>query len=360
MASKIDKINVNGTSYDIDLPLTATPSITGLTVTGNLTVSGTSDLADINCTGLTCSGQVTSTSVNVETLTAGALTVSNASKLKSVVCTGIACTGQIAAGSVSAQTLTAGIVNVGSTLLIGDGIVGTSSSRAVRFLTDIGSPNGALYLTPLSTASSNQTWVLDNRDHNLLLTVSGSVGCSRIQATDGSNAYIALSQGTCTISATRLSMFLLNRRFQVVDRSNTLSYVFPSTSGTLALTSDLPHKTTLTLSGATVSASNILDVVVSYLDSSAASWGKFSPVTSFISTYSEQLDKKLFKCVLSALYYQDDQLKGTMEASGLIYFSKLPTGDGSAGTFYGWGRLISFYSLSDITLQNPTITLTEI
>ena len=201
---------------------------------------------------------------------------------------------------------------------------------------------------------------MDNREHDLLLSVSGSVGCSRMQATDGSNAYITLSQSTCTISATRLSMFLLNKRLQVVDRSSTLTYTFPSTSGVLALTSDLPNKTTLTLSGATVSASNILNIVVSYSDSSAGSWGKFSPVTSFISTYSEQLDKKLFKCVLSALYYKDDQLKGTMEASGLIYFSKLPVGDGSVRTFYGWGRLLSFYPLSDITLQDPTITLTEI
>lgn len=119
MAS-INKINVNGASYDIDLPSTATPSITSLTVTGNLTVTGTSDLADINCTGLTCSGQV-------------------------------------AARSITTQTLTTAIANISSTLLVRDGIVGTNSSRAVRFLTDIGSPYGALYLTPLSTTPSNQT-----------------------------------------------------------------------------------------------------------------------------------------------------------------------------------------------------------
>ena len=34
MADKIDQITLNGTSYDIDLPPDATPSISGLTVTG--------------------------------------------------------------------------------------------------------------------------------------------------------------------------------------------------------------------------------------------------------------------------------------------------------------------------------------
>ena len=33
--AKIDKINVGGTTYDINLPTTATPSISGLTVDGD-------------------------------------------------------------------------------------------------------------------------------------------------------------------------------------------------------------------------------------------------------------------------------------------------------------------------------------
>ena len=149
MASKIDKINVNGTSYDIDLPSTATPSITGLTVT-TLTVGG-----DTTITGeLSTEASVT---ISKDLTVTGNLTVSGTSTLASVNCTALTCSGQVAARSVTTQTLTTAIANISSTLLVRDGIVGTDSSRAVRFLTDIGSPYGALYLTPLSTTPSNQT-----------------------------------------------------------------------------------------------------------------------------------------------------------------------------------------------------------
>ncbi len=47
MANKIDKIQVGTVSYDINLPTSATPSITSLTVTGDLTVEGTSNLSVI-------------------------------------------------------------------------------------------------------------------------------------------------------------------------------------------------------------------------------------------------------------------------------------------------------------------------
>lgn len=352
MASKIDKVNVNGTSYDIDLPSTATPSITSLTVTENLTVSGTSDLADINCTGLTCSGQATITSVN-------------------------------------ADTLTATTANIEDTLTVRKGIVGGNSGGAVCFLADSSSLNGGLFFTPLSTTTTNRTWALDNSGSDLLLGINGSVEatgdltvsgnsnlstitctgivcggptyiaeatagtltvmgpskfvdvdcsnlqCYNLQAADGSNAHIMLSKDMCTISAARLSISLPNKKLQVGDGSSALMYTFPSTSGVLALTSDLPTKTTLTLSETTVSNSNILKAVVQYTNSSKEVWQMFSPTSSFINTYSSQLNHKLFKCVLSSLYYQDDQLKGTMEASGLIYFSKITTGDGTSGTFYG-------------------------
>lgn len=49
MANKIDKINVGGADYEINLPTGATPTISSLTVTGNLTVSGTANLSVINC-----------------------------------------------------------------------------------------------------------------------------------------------------------------------------------------------------------------------------------------------------------------------------------------------------------------------
>lgn len=46
--AKIDKINVGGSVYDINLPTTATPSISSLTITGNLDVDGTANLANVN------------------------------------------------------------------------------------------------------------------------------------------------------------------------------------------------------------------------------------------------------------------------------------------------------------------------
>lgn len=45
---KIDKINVKGAYYDINLPIDATPSIQSLTISGDLTADGTSNLAAVN------------------------------------------------------------------------------------------------------------------------------------------------------------------------------------------------------------------------------------------------------------------------------------------------------------------------
>ena len=46
--AKIDKIQVGTTSYEINLPTTATPEISSLTITGNLNVEGTSNLSVIS------------------------------------------------------------------------------------------------------------------------------------------------------------------------------------------------------------------------------------------------------------------------------------------------------------------------
>ena len=46
--AKIDKINVGGTEYEINLPTTATPSIASLNISGNLNVDGTSNLGNVN------------------------------------------------------------------------------------------------------------------------------------------------------------------------------------------------------------------------------------------------------------------------------------------------------------------------
>lgn len=46
--SKIDSLKVGTSTYDITLPIDATPSITSLT-TSTLTVKGTSNLTDVNC-----------------------------------------------------------------------------------------------------------------------------------------------------------------------------------------------------------------------------------------------------------------------------------------------------------------------
>lgn len=69
MATKIDTIKLGNSEYEIDLKSTATPSIASLstsgavTVGGNLTVKGTSNLSNVNCTGnITIDGQ--SVSIN--------------------------------------------------------------------------------------------------------------------------------------------------------------------------------------------------------------------------------------------------------------------------------------------------------
>lgn len=49
--AKIDKIQVGTTSYEINLPTTATPEISSLTITGNLTVEGTANLSVVNIEG---------------------------------------------------------------------------------------------------------------------------------------------------------------------------------------------------------------------------------------------------------------------------------------------------------------------
>ena len=54
----IDKIQVQGTTYDINLPATAKPSISSLTVTGNLTVSGTANLSVVTFTNSAATGVV--------------------------------------------------------------------------------------------------------------------------------------------------------------------------------------------------------------------------------------------------------------------------------------------------------------
>lgn len=73
MADKIDKINVGGADYEINLPTTATPSIASLTITGNLTVNGTSNLngdvtvsGDITAAANTISARVISAGDSVE------------------------------------------------------------------------------------------------------------------------------------------------------------------------------------------------------------------------------------------------------------------------------------------------------
>ena len=49
--SKIDSLKVGSSTYDITLPVDATPSITSLT-TSTLIVKGTSSLTDVNCSNL--------------------------------------------------------------------------------------------------------------------------------------------------------------------------------------------------------------------------------------------------------------------------------------------------------------------
>ena len=109
MAS-IDKINVNGALYYIDLPTTATPSIASLTVTGNATINGdttiggilsTADGATISkdltvggnvgCATLNCSGAATIRSINSQTLTVNNMSVRQELTANTFYCSGIVC-----------------------------------------------------------------------------------------------------------------------------------------------------------------------------------------------------------------------------------------------------------------------------
>ena len=67
MANKIDKINVSGADYEINLPTTATPSISSLTVTGNLTCSGTANLSVISFTSRSEAGLIKAQSLTLST-----------------------------------------------------------------------------------------------------------------------------------------------------------------------------------------------------------------------------------------------------------------------------------------------------
>lgn len=107
MANKIDKINVGGANYEINLPTTATPSITSLTVGGNLTVSGTSVLASVSCTAFSCSESASIRYINSETLTVQNATVRIGLMARSVSCSGFICPtlqATLTAGSLTVPT----------------------------------------------------------------------------------------------------------------------------------------------------------------------------------------------------------------------------------------------------------------
>ena len=99
MAS-INKIDVNGALYDIDLPSTATPSIASLTVNGDTTIGGILSTA----AGVTISKDLT---------VGGNLTGSGTS---GVTCAKISCSGDGSVRYLNSQILTATSVSAMSIL----------------------------------------------------------------------------------------------------------------------------------------------------------------------------------------------------------------------------------------------------
>lgn len=139
MAS-IDKINVNGDLYDIDLPTTATPSIASLTVGGSATLNGEVTIGGELSTaaGVTISKDLT---VN------GNLTVSGTSTLASVNCSALTCSGEGSIRYVTSQSLTATSVSANS--------MGVSGNLIVRGSSTFGGTKCSSLICPTLKASSS-------------------------------------------------------------------------------------------------------------------------------------------------------------------------------------------------------------
>ena len=83
MADKIDQLKIGSTSYDIDLPVDATPSIASLTTSGNVTVGGSLAKGNLTFTLPSSSGTLT-LDENLPIVSFGTQTISGATEIKSI------------------------------------------------------------------------------------------------------------------------------------------------------------------------------------------------------------------------------------------------------------------------------------
>ena len=218
MANKIDKINVGGADYEINLPTTATPTISSLTITGNLTVSGTANLSVISSDSDTLS--ITLSGVTPVITTASGNLVHGA------------------ASGIGAY-LGGGFEVYGS-----EGLYITCDGR-----TTISSQD----LLTIKTDSSVLAIELDNGEFQMTSNTVGGGG-NGIGAYPGGTFEVYGSEGLYITSDDSLNVkfaneMYINDHFIEFPSSGPYQYGFPNKSGVIALTKDIPTFETISTMG---------------------------------------------------------------------------------------------------------------
>lgn len=202
----INKINVEGQDYDISVPDGSSLSLSSLTVTGDLTVSGTSNLSDATCRIVNAIGvnaDVGTFSLNLNAGSAHLASISADTAEIGILSAAIADLSVVNCSSITTSNLsTTSTASLHGPVELGVGIYGGASNGLIRFISDKTMPSRGLRLTPLSTTSTNKTWILANMPASLTLGIEGSVdaagdvSCSALSTTsitvDGAPSRIGL------------------------------------------------------------------------------------------------------------------------------------------------------------------------